>query len=146
MRSGNLRIGFRIIVVTNVTNIKNDRAEEILREYSGLPEYSEMPIPTINKKSLFGNYPINIAATRGLIEEISVLIDNGADINAQGEHGYTPLHDAVEQGHMDAVKLLVDRGANVSISNADGDRPIELAELLDETEIHRFLNSLTASP
>ncbi|WP_018414755.1 ankyrin repeat domain-containing protein [Teredinibacter turnerae] len=128
-----------------MTNSKNDRVKEILREYSGLPEYSEMPIPKVNDKSLFGDYPINIAATRGLIEEISVLRGNGADINANGEHGYTPLHDAVEQGHMEVVKFLVDLGANIAIRNADGDTPIELAKLLNETEIHSFLDSLSSS-
>lgn len=132
-------------MVSNVTNSKNDRVAEILREYSGLPEYSEMPIPAVNDKSLFGDYPINIAASRGLIEEIAALLDNGADINTQGEHGYTPLHDAVEQGHVAVVKFLVDRGANITLKNIDGDTPIELAKLLDETEIYHLLSRYAGS-
>ncbi len=31
------------------------------------------------------------------------------------------------------------------IRNVDGDTPIELAKLLDETEIYRFLDNLSAS-
>jgi len=73
------------------------------------------------------------------------LLGSGADINAKGEHGYSPLHDAVEQGHIDVVKLLVDRGASIAIKNTDGDTPTELAKLLNETEIYRFLSSLAAS-
>lgn len=145
MQFGILKIGFKIIVVISVNNPSDKRLESILRDYAELPEYSEMPIPTVNTKSLFGDYPINIAATRGLIEEVSILLGSGADINAKGEHGYSPLHDAVEQGHIDVVKLLVDRGASIAIKNTDGDTPKELAKLLNETEIYRFLNSLTAS-
>lgn len=110
-----------------------------------MPDYSQMPIPTVNDKSLFGDYPVNIAATRGLIEEISALLGSGADINAQGEHGYTPIHDAVEQGHVDAVRFLVDHGANIAIKNTGGETPIELAKLLDETEIYHFLSRFAGS-
>jgi len=132
-------------VVNSVSNQSTDKLEAILREYSGLPEYSEMDVPEVNTKSLFGDYPINIAATRGLISEVSTLLDSGADVNAKGEHGYTPLHDAVEQGHLDAVKFLVGHGASITIKNTDGDTPIELAKLLGENEIHRFLSSFAAS-
>lgn len=114
----------------------------ILRDYSLLPEYSSMPIPTINTKSLFGDYPINIAATRGEIEEISLLLNSGADIDSRGEHGYTPLHNAVEQGHLGAVIFLVERGANFARVNDDGDSPLDLAKLLVEAEIQCYLEKL----
>lgn len=114
--------------------------QEILLNYSSLPEYSEMPVPAVNTKSLFGDYPIHIAAVRGAIEDISILLDNGADINAPGEHGYTPLHDAVEQGHLDAVRFLVNNGANTSIKSDDGITPLKLAEILNENEIYSFLH------
>ncbi|WP_413111584.1 ankyrin repeat domain-containing protein [Thaumasiovibrio sp. DFM-14] len=133
MQLGNLKIGFKLTVVSNVINQSGKRLESILRNFAELPEYSEVPLPSLNSKSLFGNYPINIAATRGLIGEVSILLENGADISAKGEHGYTPLHDAVEQGHIEIVKLLVDRGASIAVMNNDGITPIELAKLLNET-------------
>jgi uncharacterized protein len=145
MQFGILKTGFKIIVVISVNNPNGKGLEGILRDYADLPEYSGMPMPTVNAKSLFGDYPINIAATRGLIEEVLILLGSGADINAKGEHGYSPLHDAVEQGHINVVKLLVDRGANIAIKNTDGDTPKDLAELLNETEIYHFLNSFNAS-
>lgn len=129
----------------SVNNQNTGILETILCEYSGLPEYSGMGVPEVDTKSLFGDYPINIAATRGFINEVSILLDNGADVNAKGEHGYTPLHDAVEQGHLDIVKFLVGHGANITIRNTDGDTPIELAKLLGENEIHRFLSHFAKS-
>ena len=125
--------------MSSVSKQNTEKLEAILREYSGLPEYSGLGVPEIDTKSLFGDYPINIAATRGLINEVSTLLDSRADVDTRGEHGYTPLHNSVEQGHMDTVKFLVDHGASMTIHNADGYTPIELAKLLGENEIYRFL-------
>ena len=126
-------------MVNNVNNENERKLKDMLKDYSGLPEYSGMEALSVSTKSLFNDYPINIAATRGISDEISLLIANGADINTKGEHGYTPLHDAVEQGHMEVVKLLLTYGADKSIKNDDGTSPAGLAELLGETEIHRYL-------
>lgn len=123
----------------NVNDKDSDKLNEILKEYAGLPEYSGMDIPAIDTKSLFSDYPIDIAATRGILDEVTTLLAHGADVNAIGEHGYTPLHDAVEQGHVEIVKILIKNGADVSIKNDDGNSPLELAKLLKEEEIFKLL-------
>ena len=127
--------------MNNTNNQQNKTLQAILLDYSSLPEYSEMSVPAVNTKSLFGDYPIHIAAVRSAIEDISMLLDNGADINALGEHGYTPLHDAVEQGHLHAVQYFVEHEANISIKSEFDMTPIELAETLGEKEIYDFLDS-----
>lgn len=118
-----------------------EKLDKILKDYADLPEYSGMDVPSIGTKGLFGNYPLNTAATRGLSDEVTILLSHGANVNAVGEHGYTPLHDAVEQGHMDVVKLLIKSGADLSAKTADGDTPIELAEKLKESEILHLLRT-----
>lgn len=118
---------------------KDKKLENILHEYSKLPEYSELSIPSVTSVSLFGDYPIHIAAIRGSIDEISTLLNNGAEIDAAGEHGYTALHDAVEQGHFKVVEFLLQRGASITIKNNDGVTPAGLAELLEEGEIYSRL-------
>lgn len=117
----------------------DEKLYNLLKEYEELPEYSEMEIPSINTKSLFGNYPINIAASRGLMEEVTLLLSYGADVNVHGEHGYTPLHDAVEQGHIDVVRLLIKSGANISAITENGTTPVELAVQLEKEEVFNFL-------
>ncbi len=113
---------------------------EILKEYSQLPEYIGINLDTVNTVSLFGDYPINIAATRGDLNEIKLLLKFGANINTKGEHGYSPLHNAVEQGYIDIVQFLVERGANKNILNDDGISPLSL--LLKEEKIAQFLESI----
>lgn len=131
-----------IIVMNNANNQSDDKLNRILKEYSRLPEYSGMGVPAVHTKSLFSDYPINIAAARGILEEIVTLLAHHADINARGEHGYTPLHDAVEQGHIETIKFLLKNGADVTIKNDDGDTPVDLAKLLEEEEIFRFISGL----
>ena len=116
--------------MNNVNNQSSHALNEILKEYAGLPEYSGMSTPNVGTKSLFGDYPINIAATRGLMGEVATLLAHGANINAMGEHGYTPLHNAVEQNHIEIVRFLLKSGADATMSNDDGDTPVELAKLM----------------
>lgn len=114
----------------------------LLAEYSRLPEYSEMELGHVETTSLFGNQPINIAATRGVISEVETLLSAGVNINNRGEHGYMPLHNAVEQDHLELVKFLVARGADRNGRTDDNVTPIELSVMLQREQITAFLNSL----
>lgn len=124
-------------MVSNATN--KELLSLLLAEYSTLPEFSGLECADVNSPSLFGDRPIHIAATRGDISEIQLILSQGADINCKGEHGYTALHDAVEQGNRDAVDYLLKHGANPEALNDDGVSPAELAKLLDESEIFHLL-------
>ena len=120
--------------MSNATN--QDQVFLLLAEYLTLPEFSGgLDCPDVNSLSLFGDRPIHIAATRGSIDEIQLILGQGADINGKGEHGYTALHDAVEQGHKSAVDYLLTQGADPEALNDDGVSPAELAKLLNENEI-----------
>ncbi|MCU1716871.1 ankyrin repeat domain-containing protein [Pseudomonas sp. 5P_3.1_Bac2] len=125
--------------MSNATN--QEQLSLLLAEYSGLPEFSGLECTGVNSASLFGDKPIHIAATRGDINEIQLILSQGADVNCKGEHGYTALHDAVEQGHREAVIYLLKHGANSEALNDDGVSPAELAKLLDESEILNLLGS-----
>ncbi|MDR1995003.1 ankyrin repeat domain-containing protein [Azonexus sp.] len=112
---------------------------DLLRDYQTLPEYSGITLTNANQVSLFGDRPINVAATRGAIEEMAVLLAHGADLNCPGEHGYTALHNAVEQGKSEAVAWLLAHGADRSIRNQAGECPSDLAEILGEDKIATLL-------
>ncbi|MCP1646652.1 ankyrin repeat domain-containing protein [Pseudomonas nitroreducens] len=117
----------------------NNQIDDLLSEYAQLPEYSEIACNDPNALSLFGDRPIHVAATRGDIDEIKLLLDHGAQINAKGEHGYTALHDAVEQGHVAAVRYLLDHGADPKTVDDAGFSALNLAENLGEEEIVQVL-------
>lgn len=113
--------------------------QSLFSDYQTLPEYSELVLDSVSCVSLFGDQPIHVAATRGAIDELTVLLENGANINVPGEHGYRPLHDAVEQGHVEAVRWLLRNGADRSLRSKNNLSPFDLAELLGEIEIAEIL-------
>ena len=107
----------------------------LLADYQTLPEYLGIVLSDVNQRSLFGDFPLSVAAVRGDVDEIRTLVAAGAQLNARGEHGYTALHSAVEQGHRDAVEFLLALGAERDIRTDIGLTPADLAELLDEPTI-----------
>jgi uncharacterized protein len=112
---------------------------DILKDYQTLPEYSGLRLVDVNQISLFGDRPMNVAATRGSINEMEVLVSHGARVSEAGEHGYTPLHNAVEQGQLDAVLWLLAHGANTTVKNNSGETPAALAQILGEEQIALML-------
>lgn len=85
---------------------------------------------------------LGIAASRGDLPMMELLLDRGADIGAKSNSG-TPLHAASSHGHLKAVQLLLDRGADI---NAGGDAfrgggwtPLHEAAYAGHTEVVQFL-------
>jgi len=78
---------------------------------------------------LLGTTPLHIAAIRGDIRIIALLLDAGAEIDARGEYGHTPLNNAVGLGHVEAVRLLLSRGADANIPNDWGQTPKQSAKM-----------------
>ena len=115
---------------------------DVLADYATLPEYQGQPGPGVNSRSAFGGYPIHVAAVRGSVEELSLLLEAGADIDQPGEHGFTPLHEAALCGHNAAVRFLLEKGASREICNDDGETALQLARLMQESEIAVLLQTL----
>jgi uncharacterized protein len=119
-------------------------AKDVLLRYTTehLPEFADRVLSDVNQRGLFGDTPLHVAATRGIEEEISALIREGAEVNARGEFGNTPLHDAVLQGNVQAVRILLAAGARMLELNEDGDSPVSLSTSSDIQEIARIFSGL----
>ncbi|WP_409270056.1 ankyrin repeat domain-containing protein [Neobacillus sp. SCS-31] len=61
------------------------------------------------------NEQLLAAAERGDVDEISRLIEKGANINAQDPNGRTPVMIATYNNDVTAAKVLIDAGADVDI-------------------------------
>jgi len=82
--------------------------------------------PTI--KTALGVTPLQVASGIGWVEGITyewsqeqtleavkLLVDLGADVNAQADTGRTALHGAAHKGRADVVQVLYDHGAKLDI-------------------------------
>lgn len=71
--------------------------------------------------------PVHMAAWKGQVKILAILLDKGGDIDAFDSTGRTALHWAIAGSRMDAVKVLVERGTNVSRADAKGLSPLRMA-------------------
>lgn len=79
--------------------------------------------------SQFGITPLGWAALNGQTEAAKLLIEKGADVNAQNRDGATPLHSAAFLGRTETVKLLLEKGADTTLRSNDGTIPTDVARL-----------------
>ncbi|XP_078373135.1 uncharacterized protein LOC144656768 [Oculina patagonica] len=70
---------------------------------------------------------LHLAAAKGRVGCVRLLIDAGAKQNVQEKDGLTPLHLAVYHGHVKCVKLLIDHGADVNCTSRFGSTPLHQA-------------------
>ncbi|MBU1425896.1 MAG: ankyrin repeat domain-containing protein [Gammaproteobacteria bacterium] len=95
--------------------------QEVLRRVNEtMDDFASKPAKTANDRGAFEDYPLHKVAIWGDVDAASVLLDNGADINAIGEDGDTPLHRAIAGDKPDMVQFLISRGADTSIRNRYG--------------------------
>jgi ankyrin repeat protein len=64
---------------------------------------------------------LHLAAAKGWVDGINVLLDAGASLNARDAcTRETPLHKAARKNKMDAIKIPCARDADTEIKNIDG--------------------------
>ncbi|XP_050524955.1 putative ankyrin repeat protein RF_0381 [Daktulosphaira vitifoliae] len=73
------------------------------------------------------------------IENVSISLKNGANIEVQLYDQMTPLHFAVENGSLEMVKLLLEHGAEVNKSSYFGDSILMTATKRENKEILTIL-------
>lgn len=72
----------------------------------------------------------------GKTQVIKLLLENGANVNAEDMYGDSPLHYACFCGHKDAIELLLAYGADPKMASRDGKTPIDSAR--EEKHEHLF--------
>ncbi|XP_035222251.1 protein phosphatase 1 regulatory subunit 12A-like isoform X4 [Stegodyphus dumicola] len=75
-----------------------------------------------------GATALHVAAAKGYIKVMNILIQVGADLNAQDNDGWTPLHAAAHWGQKEACAVLADNLANMDIQNFAGQTCFDVAE------------------
>jgi ankyrin repeat protein len=127
------------VPVAGGTPVNGRNLEELRKRFSDLLNYDEenvlAPIDPLHYRTPEGDTCLHIAATRGDVRAIQLLLEAGADINTIGDMGSTALHNAVSQGRVEAVKYLLNAGASKQIKDEFGQTPEDRARQLGLEEI-----------
>jgi len=101
--------------------------KELQEKFSDLINYeADDPLEMIDPITYCtpeGESCLHIAAIRGDIRAVELLIKAGLDINKPGDMGNTPLHYANKFGHRDVADFLIRQGASTKLKNDFGEIP-----------------------
>lgn len=70
---------------------------------------------------------LHMAARRGHLEILEMLLGYNAEVDCVDDFGKTPLHFAIEGGHTTVAKMLLEHGSDKSLVTTDGDTPLHVA-------------------
>lgn len=94
----------------------------------------------INECDRSGLTALILAARRGNVECVKILIENKADLEVRDTKClYSPLMHAISKGDHEIVKVLVKAGADIDIVGVQDLKPLELAILSGSVEVVREL-------
>jgi ankyrin repeat protein len=95
----------------SITNWEDQLEVWLTARVAGNKEISDILVENGAEEKL--DDALTHAASRGLLDLATSMLDEGADVNGEGRWGMAPLLTAASSGHLDIVELLVERGADI---------------------------------
>ncbi|XP_021915295.1 protein phosphatase 1 regulatory subunit 12A isoform X3 [Zootermopsis nevadensis] len=105
---------------------------EDAKEWLNSGDIEDMPHPKTGATAL------HVAAAKGYIKVMSVLLQGGANVNSQDFDGWTPLHAAAHWGQKEACEMLVEEFCDMDMKNYVGQTAYDVAD----TDMFRLLEEL----
>ncbi|XP_043466890.1 ankyrin repeat domain-containing protein 27-like [Leptopilina heterotoma] len=79
------------------------------------------------KESVHNKRMLHVAAARGHLQIVDLLIKNGAKLNVEDVKGRTPFYIALQQNKVEVAEFLLENGARIDIPRDDGRTTLHVA-------------------
>jgi len=79
------------------------------------------------------------AARGGDVDQVKLLLSEGADVNLRNRMNWTPLHTAVQNRKQEVIELLIAEGADVNAKNNRGQTPLMAAIYIGQKDAVELL-------
>ena len=98
----------------------------------------------VNARDNIENTPMQVAASGGHTDVVSLLLEHGADVDSRGRDKWIPLHWACFSGTLKTGECLLDHGADINAREEVGWTPLYLCALFanDSAEFAEFAQML----
>jgi len=83
--------------------------------------------------------PLHIAARLGNADIVTLLLKDGANVDAVTKDGATPLHIATKDGHDEVASILIENGASLHSANKKGFSPLHMAAKYGNIKVAHLL-------
>ena len=83
--------------------------------------------------------PLHVAVFKEKHEQVKLLLNHGANVDAQDCFGLTCLHLAAMRGNMKLIQLLENEGAAADIRDNEGRLPSDVAKENEQTKVVHYL-------
>ena len=99
---------------------------------------------TARSTNQMANTPLHAAAAGKHAEIVTLLLEHGANANAQQSGGWTPLHSAAQNGDLESARALLAGGADPSARADNQQKPLDLALTQGRQAMVEFLEAVGA--
>ena len=99
----------------------NNSLKNLFLKYQDYPSFlNHSPITSVHDLGSMGETLLNLAVNSQSKKDVILLIENGANVNKQGELNFTPIQNACLHGNIDIIEILLKNGAKTNIKNEFG--------------------------
>jgi len=118
----------------------------LLRAYESVTRAPAETADSGNASESRGSSALHVAALRGDVAQIRLLLARGADVDSRDAARRTPLHVAALAGNAEAIQELLRHGAAVNALATRGRTPLYLAAAAGRSAVVELLLQFGADP